>query len=100
MCCYVNDIVIFLKTLKEYLRYLKQVFKLFKFKDLSLKTLKSYIEYLFMILLDQCVNKFKLIITEEKTIILKNISFSENLRKMKIYIRLIEYLRSKISFYT
>ena len=52
MCCYINNIIIFNKTLKEYLNHLKQVFKLFKFKDLNLKILKSYIKYLSITLLD------------------------------------------------
>ena len=31
----------FFRILEEYFKYLKQIFKLFKFKDLDLKALKS-----------------------------------------------------------
>ena len=43
---YVDDIIIFLKTLAEYILYLRQIFILFKRVGVAFKILKSFIKYL------------------------------------------------------
>ena len=49
---YVDDIVIFSRTLLKHISYLRQVFVLFKRVKVVLKSFKSFLEYLNVQLLD------------------------------------------------
>src|SRR5947207_2589726 len=51
--CYINDIVIFSKTLKNYLKHLNTVFNLFDELKITFKEIKTYLNYSSIILLNQ-----------------------------------------------
>ncbi len=73
---YINDIVIFSRTLKDNLKHLHAVFQLFSKKRVSISSKKSFINYSSMILLNQKVNNFDLIISVEKLKTITSLDFS------------------------
>src|SRR5205814_10426138 len=58
ICCYIDDIVIFLKTLKNHLKHLNIIFNLFDKMRITLKEVKTHLNYLSIILLNQQVDNF------------------------------------------
>src|SRR5436190_15321079 len=52
ICCYINDIVIFLKILKNHFKHLNTVFNLFDELKIIFKEVKTYLDYLLIILLN------------------------------------------------
>src|SRR5204862_3153310 len=53
VCYYIDDIVIFSKTLKNYLKHLNIVFNLFDELRITLKEVKTHLNYSSIILLNQ-----------------------------------------------
>src|SRR2546429_8906332 len=53
ICCYINDIVIFSKILKNHLKYLNTVFNLFDELKIIFKEIKTHLDYSSIILLNQ-----------------------------------------------
>src|SRR5436190_20145205 len=51
--CYIDDIVIFLKILKNHLKHLNIIFNLFDELKITLKEVKTHLEYSSIILLNQ-----------------------------------------------
>src|SRR5205809_4759551 len=53
ICCYIDDIVIFSKTLKNHLKHLNIIFSLFDKMKITLKEVKTHLDYSSIILLNQ-----------------------------------------------
>src|SRR5436190_6561458 len=56
--CYIDDIVIFSKTLENHLQHLNMIFNLFNRLEITFKKIKTHLDYLSIILLDQQVDDF------------------------------------------
>jgi hypothetical protein len=96
---YIDDIVIFFKTLEEHLHHLSLLFNhLFNY-NVILNSKKVFLNYSFIILLDQMIDAFDLIIVEKKLIIIVNLIFLYTLKKLKIYVDLIDHLRIYVFWY-
>ena len=87
---YINDLIIFSKTLKNYKKYFSIIFFLFDRFEISLNKVKTYLEYLFIIFLDQQVNKFDMIISEKQIVIIQELKFFETLKNLEIYLNLTD----------
>ena len=96
---YMNNIIIFFKTFKKYMKHLRQIFRLFQQKRVSLIFIKSFLNYLFIILLNQRVDNLKLSTFEKKMIIITFLQFSTLLRDLKYFLDLIDWLRHCIDNY-
>ncbi len=96
---YMNDIVIFSRTLKNHLKHLHVMFKLFSKKRISISSKKPFIDYSSVILLDQKVNDFDLTTLVKKLKIITSLNFSWTLRALNIYLDMIEWLRNYVSYY-
>ena len=72
---YVDDIVIFLNTLKKHSKHLTFIFALFKKYNIVIKTFKIYFDYFIIVLLNQRVNNFDLFIFENKLKIIFDLKF-------------------------
>ena len=96
---YVDDIVIFFKTLNEYLAYLRVIFELLNVKDVTLSIKKSFIDYSTITLLSQRINAFEFSTIIKKIDVIKRLAFLYILIDLKLYLRLIKYLRIYISYY-
>src|SRR5204862_7458025 len=53
VCCYINDIIIFLKILKNHFKHLNTVFNLFNELKIIFKKVKTHLNYSSIILLSQ-----------------------------------------------
>jgi hypothetical protein len=94
---YMNDIIIFSKTLNEHLNHLRRVFKRLQNYNVILNSKKIFLDYFSIVLLEQVVDAFDLTTTEKKLVAIVNLIFSLSLKKLKIYLDLIEYLRVYVS---
>ncbi len=66
---------------------------------MTLNLKKVFFEYSSIVLLEQIVDAFDLIIVEEKLVAIVNLTFSLTLKKLKVYLNLIDYLRVYVSWY-
>lgn len=96
---YVDDIVIFFKTLEKHLQYLQQVFSLFQSLGITLKLCKFYLEYSNITLLKQHVNALSLTTEKKKMKAITNIKFLSNLKELKVYLELMSWLQLYIPYY-
>lgn len=96
---YIDDVMIFNRSLNEHLFHLKQMFDLFTIMNIALKSIKIYFNYFNIALLNQKVDSLRLIIFENKLKIIIDLSFFRSLKNLKTYLNIIEWLRNYISYY-
>src|SRR5947208_16526253 len=75
VCCYIDDIVIFLKILKNHLKHLNIVFNLFDELKITFKEVKTHLNYSSIILLNQQVNDFNMIFLIKHIVVLQDLLF-------------------------
>ena len=97
---YVNNIIIYSRTLIEHVKYLQTIFQLFRDKRVNLTFTKFFLTYSFVILLKQRVNNLKMSISTKKIVVIISLRFSHNLRDLKFFLNLIDWFRFSISRYT
>ena len=86
---YIDDLIIFFKTLKKHLLHLQQLFALCRDKRICLNPGKSYLKYFFIVLLDQRVNSLKLFTSKEKIATIAVLTFLKSLRELEIFLDMI-----------
>ncbi len=96
---YINNIIIFSLILKNYLQHLRNIFDLFRAWCVSLIFNKSFLDYSSIILLNQWVNSLRIFTFKNKIKIIISLQFSDNLRDLKTFLDLIEWLCFSISWY-
>ena len=96
---YVNDIVIFSKTIEKHVVHLRSVFDMLQHNNIFIKFNKIFLNYSSVTLLDQKMNSFDLFINVEKLKTIIKIQFFKTLRLLKIYLNLIDYLREYVFYY-
>ena len=96
---YVNDIVIFSKILSKHLNHLHSIFDLLDIKEITLSLKKSFLDYSTITLLDQKIDAFELTTIADKIVVIKRLKFSYKFSDLKLYLRLIDWLRDYVSFY-
>ena len=87
---YINDIVIFSKTLKEHVKHLHLIFKLFTNLNISLSSTKFFLDYFTIQLLELKVDVFDLSTSKKKLKIIFDLKFSKTLQDLKIYLEFTE----------
>ena len=97
---YINDIVFFSTFLNQHIEHLNKNFQRFFKYDVILNFKKSFFEYSSIILFDQIVNVFEMITSEKKFAVIIKLIFSKIFKKLKIYVKLINWMRNYISYYT
>ena len=90
---YVNDVMIFFNFLKEHLRHLNKIFKLFQHMNVAVKTSKIYLEYSFITLLNQKMNNLEFITTKNKLATIRDLQFSRTLKYLETYLNKTNYLK-------
>ena len=85
---YMNDIIMFSKTLTKHVEHFKQIFQLFVNKRVNLIFIKSFLNYSFIMLFDQRVDNLKLSISIEKIAIIILLQFSQSFRNLKHFLNL------------
>ena len=96
---YVNDIIIFFKTIKKHVQYLWFVFVILQHNNIFIKFNKVFLNYSFVVLLKQKINSFDFFINIEKLKTITKIQFFKTLRLLKTYLNFINYFRKYVFFY-
>ena len=96
---YVDDIIIFSKTLQEHLMHLRQVFTLFLRVGIALKPSKSFMGYPNVQLLGQRVDSFGLSTPQERLAAISKLKFPQTLTALETYLGMTGYLRNYIAWY-
>ena len=96
---YVDDVVIFSRNLQNHMTHLRAIFDILNVNNITIKIVKVFIDYLTMQLLDQRVDFFELVTAEDKLKTIFMLKFFRSLRQLKIYLRLIDWLREYVSHY-
>lgn len=96
---YINDIVIFSKTLDKHLHHLHQMFQLFQNLDISLESKKFFLDYSTVILFKQWVDALDLFTLKKKIRVLTELQFLTIFRVLEIYLDLMSWLQSYILYY-
>jgi hypothetical protein len=96
---YIDDVIVFSKTLKKHLNHLSQLFALFEKLNITLKTKKTYLDYLSISLLRQKVDSLDFITAKDKLKAIVKLSFFKTLRDLKKYLNAIDWLRDYVVYY-
>lgn len=96
---YVDDIVVFSKTLEKHLAYLHKVSQLLDSYGVRLSSKKSYLGYPTVALLGQKVDAFGLTIAADKLAAIARLRFPYTLKDLEGYLSLTGWLRNYIAWY-
>ena len=96
---YIDDIVIFSKSLKEHVQHLHVIFQLFSDLNISLSLKKIFLEYSIVQLFEEKMNAFDLTTVVEKIEVIFKLKFLVNLKELKTYLDFIDWLRRYCSYY-
>ena len=96
---YINDIVFFSTFLNQHIEHLNKDFQRFFKYNVILSFKKFFFEYLSIVLFNQILNVFEMITSEKKFAIIIKLSFSKIFKKLKIYVKLINWMRNYILYY-
>src|SRR5204863_155455 len=83
---YINDLIIFSKILKNHKRHFNIIFFLFDRFEILLNRIKTYFRYLSIILLDQQINRFSIIISEKQITVIQELKFLKTFKNLEIYL--------------
>lgn len=96
---YIDDIVVFSRTLDGHIEHLRTIFQLFREKRVSLSPTKSYLAYPSVTLLGQRVDSLGMSTSAEKIAAITSLRFPYNLRDLEVFLGLTGWLRSSIPRY-
>ena len=96
---YVDDIVVFSRTLEEHIDHLHSVFKLLNSYGISLSPKKSFLGYPTVALLGQKVDAFGLTTAADKLEAIAKLDFPYTLKELETYLGLTGWLRGFIPWY-
>jgi hypothetical protein len=96
---YVDDVVIFSKTLKEHITHLHQVFQCFLEIGISIGPSKAFIGFPSIKLLGQYIDSFGLVTAEDKIKAISQLEYPDTLQNLEHYLGLTGWLRGYVPFY-
>ena len=96
---YINDIIVYSRTLSKHLIHLRKIFELFRRKRVNLIFKSFFLSYFFVVLLDQKIDSLDMTIIEKKIATITLLRFSTNLKNLKTFLKFTKWLRSFISRY-
>lgn len=96
---YVDDIVIFLRTLDKHIQHLHQIFSRLAYTGICLSPEKSFLAYSTIHLLGQRVDAFGLSTTKDKLRAISALRFPTTLQQLETYLGITEYLKHYVGYY-
>ena len=96
---YVDDVVVYSKTLEEHVQHLRQVFELFVKSGISVNPSKAFLGYPSVQLLGQKVDSLGLWTAEDKLKAISKLAFPETLSKLETYLGMTGWLRDYVANY-
>ena len=97
---YIDNIVIFSKSLLEHVDHLNTILFTFERLDIVLKSTKFFLSYSSVQLLEQKIDTLDLTISVNKLQAISELNFSKFLKDLEIYLNMINYLQQYILYYT
>jgi Reverse transcriptase (RNA-dependent DNA polymerase) len=97
--CYVDDIVVFSKTLDEHIEHLNTILGLFDYMGMTIKSVKTFLGYPSIIPLGQRVDGFGLTTSEERVAAIRNLGFPRILKDLETNLGFTGWLRQYILYY-
>ena len=97
--CYIDDIVIFSRSVEDHFEHLRTIFRLFAKLKITLEPKKSYLGYPSVTLLGQKVDGFGLTTTEERVAAIKEMQFPATLEALETYIGMANWLRRNVRYF-
>lgn len=98
-CIYINNLVISLYTLNEYVKHLMAVLLVLEAKNISFNLIKAYIGFLSVKLLSRHVSFLGLSIPAERAATIVDLLFPKKLRDLKYWLEVIGWFRNHIPKY-
>ena len=96
---YIDDIVIFFKTRQKYMTHLRKIFIVLIQNNIVVNSLKTFIEFSSVTLLDQRITSLELSIEVEKMKVIFDLSFSQTLNELNIYLEFTDWFRQYVFNY-
>lgn len=96
---YIDDIVFHFTFLKQHVEHLNKKFQKFSKYNVILNSKKKNLNFFLIVILNQIIDAFDMIIVEKKLIAIVKFDFSKILKQLKTYFELTKYLRNYIFFY-
>ena len=96
---YINDIVVFSKTLEEHIAHLDTVFKLLDSLDIVLAPTKTFLGFSSTTLLGQKVDSLSMAAAAEKIQAISKLAFPITLQDLEHYLSLTGWLRDYVPYY-
>ena len=90
---YVDDLVIFSKSLDEHLKHLRLIFQELRERNICLSAKKSFLGYPSVQLLGQKVDVLKVATSRDKLRAIALLKFPESLKQLETYLGMTGYLR-------
>ena len=87
---YVNNIVVFFKSLNEHIKYLQLIFQNLRTNNISKNFKKAFLNYSCVTIFEQRVTSLKLSTNEFKLQTIASLEFSTTLNPLKIILNLID----------
>lgn len=87
---FIDDIVIYSKTLKDHIQHLHTIFDLLRSRNISLSSIKIFLDYSSVQLLEQKIDAFDFITAVEKIEVIVRLQFSETFKDLEIYLEFTE----------
>ena len=97
---YIDNIIIKSKSMRKHMIHFRTVFKLFNKLNISIKSIKIFIVYSDVVLLKQKINVLNFTTTKERLKAIAEIKFSEIFENLKHYLKLTNYIKDHIYFYS
>ena len=96
---YVDDVVIFSRSLQEHHLHLSKVFSLFQSNGISVNPAKAFLGYPSVHLLGQKVNSFGLSTADDKLEAISQLNFPRTLSQLETYLGMTGWLRNYVPNY-
>ena len=96
---YVDDVVIFSRSLREHHLHLSKVFSLFQSNGISINPAKAFLGYPSVHLLGQKVNSFGLSTADDKLKAISQLDFPRTLSQLETYLGMTGWLRNYVPHY-
>ena len=96
---YIDDIIVFFKTLEEHLVHLNNIFELLISLNIVLVSIKTFLKFLSITLLSQKVDLFSMTAAAEKIQAISWLTFLITLQDLKHYLSLTEWMQDYILYY-
>ena len=96
---YIDDIVVFSKTLKKHISHLNAVFELLNNLDIVLVSAKTFLSFSFITLLGQKIDSLGMTAAGKKIMTISKLAFPITLQDLEHYLDLTEWLCNYISYY-